>query len=412
MIHWANDRNEETWFNEGCSELAAYLNGHDPGGFDWLFVNDPDVQLTTWPEGQSAAAHYGGSYLFVTYFLGRFGNDVLKRVIMDPDNGIGGFNNVLVDYGLTFEEVFGDWIVANYMDNAIQIAAGTHPEFTYPDHVIGPVAFDVTHDTYPVQRKSEVHQYGADYIKIEGDRDLVFEFSGDVQAQLVPVEAHSGRYAWWSNRGDDSDATLTKAFDLRARDQATLSAWMWFDIERDWDYAYVSVSIDGGETWDLLVGPSSTESNPNGNSFGPAYTGQSGGWIEERFDLTPYVGHEVLVRFEYVTDDAVNRVGWLIDDVHIPELAYEIDFEAGPGEWQARGFVYSDNLVSQRYQVQLITLGRALDVVSMPLDQEQRGTLEIRGLGTEFDSAVLVISAMAPVTTERAQYEYAISPLD
>ena len=50
MIHWADDRNEETWVNEGCSELSAYLNGYDPGGFDGAFLTDPDVQLTTWPE--------------------------------------------------------------------------------------------------------------------------------------------------------------------------------------------------------------------------------------------------------------------------------------------------------------------------------------------------------------------------
>jgi immune inhibitor A len=32
MIHWHNDRNEETWMNEGFSELAMYLNGFDVGG--------------------------------------------------------------------------------------------------------------------------------------------------------------------------------------------------------------------------------------------------------------------------------------------------------------------------------------------------------------------------------------------
>jgi len=412
MIHWANDRNEETWVNEGCSELAAYLTGHDPGGFDWLFVSDPDVQLTTWPEGGSAAANYGSSYLFVTYFMGRFGRDVLKRVIADPANGIAGFDNVLADYGLTFEDVFSDWLVANYVDNTATPALRDHPEFVYPDHVVGPVSFDATHDTYPVRREAEVHQFAADYVSLAGKGDLAIEFQGDVQARLVPVEAHSGRYAWWSNRGDDSDATLTRAFDLRGLDRATLLAWMWYDIESDWDYAYVEVSADHGETWDLLAGPGSTERNPNGNSFGQAYTGRSDGWVEERFDLDPYVGNEVLVRFEYVTDDAVNRAGWLIDDVRVLELEYENDFEAGPGDWLAEGFVYSDNVVSQHYQVQLITLGRELNVIEMSLDQEQRGVLELRGLGTDIDSAVLVISATAPVTTERAEYQYSVLPLD
>ena len=48
MIHWANDRNEDSWVNEGMSELASYLNGFDPGGADAAYTQKPDTQLTTW----------------------------------------------------------------------------------------------------------------------------------------------------------------------------------------------------------------------------------------------------------------------------------------------------------------------------------------------------------------------------
>jgi len=412
MIHWANDRDEETWVNEGCSELAAYLNGYDPGGFEWLFMADPDVQLTTWTELGGAASHYGNSYLFMAYFLGRFGEETLRRFVIHPANGIAGFDAVLSEYGLTFEEVFADWLIANYMDNAAVVHSDVGAVHTYPDHVVGPVSTDVTHRAYPVQRESTVHQYAADYVELSGNGDLSIEFAGDTKVRLVPVDAHSGRYAWWSNRGDDSDATLTRAFDLGSVELGTLQVWMWYDIERDWDYAYVEASADGGRTWDTLAGPSTTTRDPNGNNFGSAYTGNSGGWTEETFDLSPYAGREVLVRFEYVTDDAVNHAGWLIDDVRIPELGYRDDFESGAGGWRNDGFVYSDNRVSQRYLVQLISIGRQTQVQRMALDEMQRGRIELRGLGDRIDSAVLVISALAPVTTEIAPYEYVIQPLD
>jgi hypothetical protein len=211
--------------------------------------------------------------------------------------------------------------------------------------------------------------------------------------------------------------TLTRAFDLTAVEQATLQVSMWYEIERDWDYAYVEISTDGGQSWDILSGPSSTTSNPNGNSLGPAYTGASEGWIEERFDLDPYAGHQVLIRFEYVTDDAVNGPGWLLDDVCVPEIGFCDDFELGIGDWIAEGFVYSDNQVAQRYLVQLILLEQqasgsplALRVVRMPLDDAQRGRLELLGLGSAVERAVLVVSALAPVTTEVASYEYHIEP--
>jgi hypothetical protein len=374
-------------------------------------VIDPDVQLTTWPELGSAAPHYGNSYLFVAYFLGRFGEEAMKRVVAHPANGISGFDVVLADYGLSFEDVFADWLIANYLDNVRTSIPSDEIRYAYPDHVIGPVSTDITHREYPVRRMSEVHQYAADYIELGGKGDLVVEFSGDTRVRLTPVDAHSGEYAWWSNRGDDSDAMLTRAFDLGSVDRATLHVWMWYDIEEDWDYAYVEISTDGGQTWDLLSGSRATTSNPNGNSFGSAYTGKSGGWVQETFDLSPYAGRKAFVRFEYVTDDAVNRAGWLIDDVRIPELGYQDDFESGSGGWKNDGFVYSDNWVSQRYLVQLITLGQQTRISHMSLDEGQDGRLELRGLGSEVDSAVLVISALAPVTTEVATYEYTIRPL-
>ena len=41
----------------------------------------------------------------------------------------------------------------------------------------------------------------------------------------------------------------------------------------------------------------------------------------------------------------------------------------------------------------------------------ERGQVDLRGLGEQFDYAVLAVSAFAPVTTEIAPYEYAIRPL-
>jgi hypothetical protein len=117
MIHWASDRNEDAWVNEGLAELSAYLNGYDPGGFDELFLAAPDVQLTTWPDLQDASRHYGNSYLFMLYFWGRFGEDAVKELVAHPANGIAGFDAVLEARGWTFEEVFADWLIANYADS-------------------------------------------------------------------------------------------------------------------------------------------------------------------------------------------------------------------------------------------------------------------------------------------------------
>ena len=56
MIHWYQDRNESSYLNEGFSEVAAFLNGYDIGGFDWLYSTNPDLQLNDWPNDQSKTA--------------------------------------------------------------------------------------------------------------------------------------------------------------------------------------------------------------------------------------------------------------------------------------------------------------------------------------------------------------------
>jgi immune inhibitor A len=242
---------------------------------------------------------------------------------------------------------------------------------------------------------------------------LNFRFAGSTQVGLVNAQANSGRYLWWSNRGDDSDMTLTQAFDLSAVGQATLEFWVWYDIEADWDYAYVEISTDGGQTWQILTTPSCVVTNPNGNSFGCAYTNVSGGqampeWVHQQVDLSAYVGQEVLIRFEYVTDDAINRPGFALDDVAIPEIGYASDFEADGGGWAPAGFVRHANVLPQRWLVQLVLFGPETTVRRLELGQDQMGEWVVP-LSGDADRAILAISGLAPVTTEVASYSYAIA---
>jgi len=412
LIHWAVDGDEDTWVNEGFSELASYLNGYDVRGVHHAFSHSPDTQLTSWPSspGESSAS-YGASFLFAVYFLERFGDQALRRVVSHQANGVSGFEAILVEHGLTFEDVFADWLIANYLDDT-ELADG---HYGYQDLAVGPARLDETHTRYPVHRSTTVHQYAADYIELQGQGDLALAFAGSTQVKLVPNDPHSGKYFWWSNRSDNGNMTLTRAFDLTGLWQATLKAWLWYDIEEDWDYAYIEVSTDGGQTWDILEGEYTTDSNPNGNSFGHAYTGKSGSadqapnWVEEEIDLTPYVGQEILLRFEYITDGAVNHVGFCVDDITIPELSYVHDAESDE-LWIAEGFIRTDNVLPQRFLVQLIEIGPAARVRRMELDEVQRGRLVVKDLGKGIERAVLVVSALAPVTTELASYDYSIEP--
>ena len=411
MIHWNMDPNEDTWVNEGCAQTAETLNGYDA----WVttFLNVPDTQLTAWAdEIEQAGPYYDASHLFMYYFAERFGPELMKELTATPQDGMEGLDAVLGQngLGLTSTEVFEDWLIANFLnDQSVGDGRYGYEGIWLPDTS----AVDHRHRRFPDSRASTVHQYAADYIELESGRgDLVIEFRGSTQVKLANNEPHSGRYEWWSNRGDVSNMTLTREFDLSTLQEANLEFWAWYDIEDDYDYAYVEVSVDEGQTWHILPGAHTTDTDPYGNSFGHAYTGLSGGggeasWIKEQIDLTPYAGQPVRIRFEYITDDAYNDPGFFVDDISIPELGYLYDAESDGG-WTAEGFVRSTNIVPQDWTVQLITFGAETEIQKMELGDNREGRIVIEGLGTDVENAVLVVAALAPATTEVASYEYSL----
>ncbi|RME48389.1 MAG: hypothetical protein D6791_03435 [Chloroflexi bacterium] len=402
MIHWHNDANESTWVDEGLSELAVYLNGYGRDRWASVFAREPDTQLNAWSDNPGAAGvHYGASYLFMRYFADRFGPERVRALVASDESDIVGFDTVLSQEGLTFDDVFRDWVVANYLDDT-SIADG---RYGYQDVNIS------VHVAKRMQAGESwgdvVQQYGTDYLELRPVAGpLVVRFKGADTVPVLAAKPHSGKYFFWSNRGDGSVTSMTRAFDLTQTQRATLEAWLWYDIEEFFDFAYVEVSTDGGVTWQILAGQHSITENPTGNGLGPGYSGRSRvdgkpDWVKESIDLTPFAGQKILLRWEQITDDGYNAPGLAIDDIAIPEVGYFEDFESGDGGWKADGFVRIDNVLPQRWALQLIELGDTPHVRQIPV-YDGRATLKVD------KRAVLAISAMTPFTTEAASYTIAV----
>ena len=414
MIHWYQDRNETTWLNEGASELASFLNGYNVGGTDWQYASNADVQLNAWgdPQLEDTGPHYGASFLFVAYFLGRYGEEATRTLIGRPENGLESVDLTLQELGetITVDDLFADWAVANWLqDNTI---AGKRYGYDIDYDV---PAFSPTRrlSVCPDEMQNAVHQYGIDYISIAcNPGEYQLHFSGTTTVPLFPAEPHSGDFVMWTGYGDESDITLTRKFDLSDVTTATLKYWTWYDIEQDYDYVYVEISTDG-QRWDILKTPSSTDTNPSGNNYGWGYTGVSGGgqtarWIEETVDLSPYAGKTVWVRFEYITDAAVNHEGFVLDDVSVPEIGYVEDFEHDLNDWQAEGFVQVGHLLPQSFRLTLLTWEDG-QVQIRPLilnEKNQVATSFVVGNSP----AVLIVSGTTRVTRESAQYQLSVTP--
>lgn len=419
MIHWHLDRNESSWLNEGFSELASFINGYDAGGFDRLFANKPDLQLNDWPNDQRATSpHYGSAFLFVTYFLDRFGEQATKRLVAHPANGMTSIDTVLRELNITdpqtgklitADDVFFDWVLANFLHDG-SLADGRYTYHNYPNAPFASSSETIV-DCPSEQITRDVHQYGTDYIKLYCRGDFNLHFEGSVQVGVLPADPYSGDYAFWSNKGDESNMTLTRTFDFSAHDgPLTLSYWTWYDLEEDYDYLYLEASLDG-EHWQILSTPSGTPDDPSGNNYAWGYNGRSNGdasWIQEKVDISQFSGQQVQLRFEYVTDAAVNGEGFLLDDIAIPEVDYFADFERDSGGWQPAGFVRIRNLLPQSFRLALILKGDTTDIEFIPLSGDNVAEIPLQ-ISDDVDEAYLVVSGTTRYTRQKAAYRFQIT---
>lgn len=113
LIHFNYDQNEETWVNEGLSELAMWLFGN-PDNIT-SFNSNTDNSLTSWT---GAWADYIKAYLWTLYLYEQHGGqDLTLSVTQNPNNGMYGYQTSLQALGQDVDmgDIFGDWCLANYL---------------------------------------------------------------------------------------------------------------------------------------------------------------------------------------------------------------------------------------------------------------------------------------------------------
>ena len=400
-IHANTDDGEDTWVNEGLSELATEIAGY-PTRSPQLFMRRAHTQLNYWPdEPRDTPPHYGASALFFTYLAQRVGGaESLAELAAEPLDGIDGVDAFLRRHGLTFETAFADWLVANYLD------APDNPRYGYAGRNVR--TRPVLNLRLGANKRETLPQYSARYYRLDPNATSgIITFNGDNEARQIAADCPSASTCWWSGRGDSIDTKLTREFDLSGVDAATLHYDVWHEIEEGWDYAYIQASADGGATWNILEGEHTTAENPSGNAYGPGYTGESDGWQRETIDLTPYAGAPVLLRFEYVTDDAVYLDGLLIDNIAIPELGFADspnDASAHTHDWTADGFQQAGEPIQQTFLVIIVrkTPDGGFSVSRVPLDAENNAYLEWSDPAAA--ETTIIVSPTARNTRHHAQY--------
>jgi immune inhibitor A len=383
LVHQNQDKSEEAWINEGMSQVALEMAGGSTDAV-WEFLGRPDTQLNFWPYQSGVSIHYAASELFLGYLLDQYGGrENGKALASIESNGIDGVEEYVTGFGKTFDDVFADFVAANVLDNADGPYA--HPGFNGNTTAISEASGS---------GEESVSQFGTDYYQVEPG--VTFRIDG-TEAVTVGVPEIGGPF-WWSNRSDGMDSRLTRTIDLTGVTSATLSFDAWYDIEPGWDYAYVAASTDAGRTWQALAGQQTTTYDPIGAAYGPGYTRTSGGWVGETIDLSAYAGDEILLRFEYITDDATHLTGFAVDNIAIDAIGLTDGADSLHG-WIIEGFRRIDGPLEQSFIVQVISDGASQRI---SLDGSNAAAIAIDR------PSVIAISGATRLTTEAARYAWSV----
>lgn len=194
-------------------------------------------------------------------------------------------------------------------------------------------------------------------------RTYLTTFAHGTPAFATGPAAVSGK-VWGTNLvgsyvNNECGAVTSPAIDLTGVSGAvSLEYRQWLRTENAYDAGIVSASTDGGATWTIL-----TPTTPNGypvalntaarqcfqdvySSTPPAMRGFSGAmsttttaWHNAAFDLSPFAGESVTLRFRYASDSSVvSGAGWYFDNVTLKAGASNVafyDFESGAQGWTA-----------------------------------------------------------------------------
>ena len=142
-----------------------------------------------------------------------------------------------------------------------------------------------------------------------------------------PVDGNDPNY-FYSGQGDNLDNSMTKSLAAAAATPISFRA-MW-DIETDWDYAYLLAQVGG--VWQNVQTSASRTTNPNGQNFGFGISGLARNWTTVTATLP---AGTTAYGFRYWTDGAVVRPGFAVDSISVGGVVDNATTATG---WTFSGF--------------------------------------------------------------------------
>ena len=140
--------------------------------------------------------------------------------------------------------------------------------------------------------------------------------------------------SFYSGAGNNLNNSMTTKgeISLAGKNNIQLKFSTSYELETNYDYIFIEISSDNGQTWDQLA----------------FYNGYSNGWINQTIDLNLYAESNILIRFRYVTDSSVVFRGFSVDNISV--LANSItlfsDDARNSSLWHLNGFLITGEIGS------------------------------------------------------------------
>ncbi len=323
LIHADLDGDETTWVNEGMSDYAEVITGYGvPEGHLNAYEQLPSNSLINW-EDQGAVnvlADYGMAFTWTMYLEDQYGQEFISNLAKDDANGITGVENTLEEHHAhrDFQALFADFSTAVVTDT---LDRPDWPRYTL-DNLDVSVNTSGTTGTVGVYGPAYTTVNTSDKGPITDVKVSGVDFRGTSWTNVTDPVTGQGEVLY-SGSGNLLNRHAIVEADLSGVENPTLTFESYQRIEENWDYGFVQVSTDGGDTWQSLSN-ANTDDSPNSNAHPlvkenvPGLTGDTDGWQTQTFDLSQFEGEgEVLISFRYVTDWAFVKDGWWVKNVSV-----------------------------------------------------------------------------------------------
>jgi hypothetical protein len=422
LLESYEDGNERSWANEGLSDFAIQLTGYgDPSvsinevGFDshiqcflgWLSVatpanpiprptSGPENSLTEWGDQGDGEilCDYGAAYTFMLMLNDRYGLDFMSALHREDANGLTGLQNVLDQFAVaeTAQQLIHDWAAMVALDAVLDDGASLTGSGN--DLEVGTLNADILWDNPEAYSTPGAPPNGSDYVRLR-DVDGAFLGAGAIDSigfggeSLVssPVEWTVDDGALYSGSGNNLDRMIAREVAVPAGSPVLSFDASW-DTEVTWDFGYVQVSTDGGQTYTSLSTEDTTDVHDPDAAQNvvdnlPGFSGDSGGFVTQTADLSAFAGQNIILAFRYITDSSVVLPGFWIDNVSIDgtPISDGTDIGAWSSQTEINPFEVSG------WTVQLIAYDDAHTAAwigELPLDASFDGTLS----GADLDALI------------------------